>query len=138
MIQSFTFLYAWVFINTELYDKVNLISNPNSIYDQRKREIANKINEERKSRILTSSNGNDLPTKIKVNKDLVNKLQTKFAENGTLMVMPMVPPIMLNQLLMMIVLEMFENPDFEIDEESHEYKQLNPVKSTKRYNHHHS
>ena len=93
------------FINTELYDKVNLISNPNSIYDQRKREIANKINEERKSRILTSSNGNDLPTKIKVNKDLVNKLQTKFAENGTLMVMPMVPPIMLNQLLMMIVLE---------------------------------
>ena len=25
--------------------------------------------------------------------------------------------------------EMFENPDFQVDEESHEYKQLNPVKS---------
>lgn len=120
------------FINTELYDKVNLISNPNSIYDQRKREIANKINEERKSRILTSSNGNDLPTKIKVNKDLVNKLQTKFAENGT----PDGNANGATDYVESIVnddrfREMFENPDFEIDEESHEYKQLNPVKSTK-------
>lgn len=63
---------------------------------------------------------------------MVNKLQTKFAENGT----PDGNANGATDYVESIVnddrfREMFENPDFEIDEESHEYKQLNPVKSTK-------
>lgn len=105
------------FIDVELYDKVNLISNPNSLRDQREREIKKKIEQERESRIR--STGGIKNTKIKVNKDLVNKLQEKIGGD--------IAETVINDDRFK---EMFENPDFQVDEESHEYKQLNPVKST--------
>ncbi|WPK23187.1 hypothetical protein PUMCH_000415 [Australozyma saopauloensis] len=101
------------FINTDLYDKVNLIANPNSYRDQREREIRKKIEKERESRIRTTGAAAAKASKIKVNKELADKLtqgseavDDRFAE-------------------------LFENPDFMIDQESHEYKQMNPVQSTK-------
>lgn len=106
------------FIDTELYDKVNLIANPNSYQDQREREIRKRIEKERESRIR--STGAITNTKIKVNKDLASKLQDKKGSTDA--------ETVINDDRFK---EMFENPEFAIDEQSHEYKQLNPVKSTK-------
>ncbi|KAF7583502.1 Ribosome biogenesis protein ENP2 [Clavispora lusitaniae] len=103
------------FINTELYDKVNLIANPNSFKDQREREIRKKIEKERESRIR--STGAVTNTKIKVNKELAEKLQEKPGNDD-----------LVNDDRFK---ELFENPDFAVDEQSHEYKQLNPVRATK-------
>lgn len=105
------------FINTELYDKVNLIANPNSYRDQRDREIKKRIEKERESRIR--STGAITNTKIKVNKDLVDKLAKKSGNEET-------EKIVNDDRFK----EMFENPEFQIDKESHEYKQLNPVQSS--------
>lgn len=103
------------FINTELYDKVNLIANPNSYRDQREREIRKKIEKERESRIR--SNGSSGKSKIKVNQDLASKLLDKQGSSDVV-----------NDDRFK---ELFENPDFAVNEESLEYKQLNPVKATK-------
>lgn len=103
------------FINTELYDKVNLIANPNSFQDQREREIRKKIEKERESRIR--STGAVTKTKIKVNKELADKLQDKPGNSDVV-----------NDDRFA---ELFENPDFAVDEQSHEYKQLNPVRAVK-------
>ncbi|ODV78324.1 essential nucleolar protein 2 [Suhomyces tanzawaensis NRRL Y-17324] len=106
------------FIDTELYDKVNLIANPNSYRDQRERDIKKQIEKERESRIR--STGAVTNTKIKVNKDLATKIQSKSGDS--------VAEGIINDDRFS---EMFSNPDFAIDEQSHEYKQLNPVQSTK-------
>lgn len=99
------------FINTELYEKVSLIANPNSYRDQREREIRKKIEKERESRIRTTGAANS--SKIKVNKDLHEKLEGRNVASDDRFA------------------ELFENPEFAVDEESHEYRQLNPVRSTK-------
>lgn len=108
------------FINTELYDKVNLIANPNSYKDEREREIKKRIEKERESRIRTT--GAIKNTKIKVNKDLVEKLTKKSGSKVT-------EGIVNDDRFK----EMFENPEFQVDKESFEYKQLNPVESTTDY-----
>lgn len=102
------------FIDTELYDKVNLIANPNSYEDQRDRAIRKKIEQERESRIR--STGAVAKAKHKVNQVLADKLEDK--QNNDAVTDDRFK-------------ELFENPDFAIDEESHEYKQLNPVRATK-------
>lgn len=105
------------FIDSELYDKVNLIANPNSVAEEREREIRKRIEKERESRIR--STGALTNTKIKVNKEYVGHLQNKLgsetAEN------------VVNDDRFK---EMFEDPRFQIDQESHDYKQLNPVSSS--------
>ncbi|KAG7887864.1 hypothetical protein KL936_003882 [Ogataea polymorpha] len=106
------------FIDTELYDKVNLIANPNAIQDQREREIKKRVEKERESRIR--STGAISNTKIKVNKDYATKLGQKLGSETAEQVV--------NDDRFK---EMFEDPMFQIDEESHDYKQLNPVKGSK-------
>ncbi|CUM65049.1 uncharacterized protein PRCAT00002669001 [Priceomyces carsonii] len=106
------------FIDTELYDKVNLIANPNSYREQREREIKKRIEKERESRIR--STGTISNTKIKINKDLAGKLQDKKGSAAA--------EAVINDDRFK---EVFENPDFAVDEESHEYRQLNPVKVSK-------
>lgn len=105
------------FIDTELYDKVNLIANPNSFRDDREREIKKRIEKERESRIR--STGAVTNTKLKVNKDLAGRLQEKQGEQAA--------ESIINDDRFK---ELFENPEFAVDEQSHEYKQLNPVKAT--------
>lgn len=100
------------FINTDLYDKVNLIANPNSYRDQRERDIRKKIEKERESRIRTTGAA-AAKAKAKINKELAEKLSQS------------------NEAVDDRFAELFENPDFLIDQESHEYKQINPVQSTK-------
>ncbi|KAI3406603.2 ENP2 [Candida oxycetoniae] len=107
------------FIDTELYEKVNLIANPNSLRDQRERDIKRKIEKERESRIR--STGAVTNTKIKVNKELASRLQDKVGGD-------MAESVINDDRFK----EMFENPEFQVNEESHEYKQLNPVKSAEK------
>lgn len=103
------------FIDSELYDKINLIANPNSIIDQREREIKKRIEKERESRVQlkkdAASNG-----KAKVNQEYAEKLQGKY-ENSNILEDDRFK-------------EVFQDPAFAIDVESHDYKQLNPVQST--------
>ena len=106
------------FINTELYDKVALISNPNSYRDEREREIRRRIEKERESRIRTT--GAVTKTKVKVNKILVDKLSEKRGDK--------VAGKVLDDDRFK---EMFEDDAFQVDEEDYDYKQLNPVKSAR-------
>lgn len=109
------------FIDNELYDKVNLIANPNSFRDEREREIRKRIEKERESRIR--STGAVTNTKLKVNKDLAGRLQERQGDQAAESV--------INDDRFK---ELFENPEFAVDEQSHEYKQLNPVRSTTQNN----
>lgn len=104
------------FIDNELYDKVNLIANPNSMQEEREREIRKRIEQERESRIRSS--GTITNTKVKVNKEYVGQLQNKL---GTETAETVVNDDRFK--------EMFEDPRFQIDEDNHDYKQLNPVAS---------
>lgn len=104
------------FIDNELYDKVNLIANPNSYQDQREREIKKRIEKERESRIR--STGGISNTKVKVNKDLATRLSSKQGIEEA-------EKIVNDDRFK----ELFENPEFAVDEQSHEYKQLNPVQT---------
>lgn len=102
------------FISTELFDRVNLIANPNSYRDEREREIRKRVERERESRIRTT--GAVSNTKVRVNKDLAEKIGKK---SGSAVAESVVNDDRFK--------EMFENPEFQIDTEAHDYKQLNPV-----------
>ncbi|CDR46392.1 CYFA0S23e00562g1_1 [Cyberlindnera fabianii] len=102
------------FLKTELYDKFNLAANPDSFKDMREREVRKRIDKERESRIRTT--GAVQNTKLKVNKDLADKILKKSGADAA-------EEVVNDDRFA----EMFENPDFQIDVESHDYKQLNPV-----------
>ncbi|SCV04144.1 LAMI_0H13762g1_1 [Lachancea mirantina] len=106
------------FINTELYDKVSLIANPNSYRDEREREIKQRIAKERESRIRTS--GAVQKPKVKVNKELVDRLSQKRGEK-------VADSLLTDDRFA----EMFEDEQFAVDEDNYDYKQLNPVKTSK-------
>lgn len=106
------------FINTELYDKVSLIANPNSYKDEREREIRRRIEKERESRIRAS--GAVQKPKVKINKDLVDKLSQKRGDK-------VADKVLADDRFK----EMFEDEDFQVDEGDYDYKQLNPVKSAR-------
>lgn len=106
------------FINTELYDKVSLIANPNSYKDEREREIRRRIEKERESRIR-SSGAVTKPT-VKVNKSLIDKLSQKRGDK-------VAEKVLTDDRFA----EMFEDADFQVNEDDYDYKQLNPVKSAK-------
>ncbi|GME66562.1 unnamed protein product [Ambrosiozyma monospora] len=100
------------FINTDLYDKIQLIANPNALQDERDREIRKRIESERESRIRTTS------SKVKVNKEYADKLEKKMGSEA-------VKDVMQDDRFK----DMFEDPRFQIDVDSHDYRQLNPVAS---------
>ncbi|EJS43533.1 enp2p [Saccharomyces arboricola H-6] len=106
------------FINTELYDKVSLIANPDAYKDEREREIRRRIEKERESRIRSS--GAVQKPKVKVNKSLVDKLSHKRGDK-------VAGKVLTDDRFK----EMFEDEDFQVDEEDYDFKQLNPVKSIK-------
>lgn len=106
------------FINTELYDKVALIANPTAYQDEREREIRRRIEKERESRIRTS--GAVKKTKIKINKSLADRISQKRGDSAA-------EKVLTDDRFK----EMFEDEDFQVDEDAYDYKQLNPVKSAK-------
>lgn len=84
------------FIDQRLYDEARLIANPFEAHDHREREIRKRIEKDRQSRIRTVGQG------VKVNKRYTEQkehLDDRFKA-------------------------MFEDPEFQIDENSFEYKLL--------------
>ncbi|XBW36094.1 hypothetical protein QEN19_001670 [Hanseniaspora menglaensis] len=109
------------FIDNNLYEKLCLITNPDKLKDSREKEIRKKIDQERESRIkqtLVMEDGR--VDKVKVNKNLLGKLSNKRGEKVAQAVLQD------NRFA-----EMFADEDFQVDEEDYDFKQLNPVRSTK-------
>ncbi|QLG71510.1 hypothetical protein HG535_0B05520 [Zygotorulaspora mrakii] len=106
------------FINTELFDKVSLIANPDAYKDEREREIRRRIEKERESRIRTS--GVSKKSTIKINKSLAEKLSQKRGDKAA-------EKLLSDDRFK----EMFENEEFQVNEDDYDYKQLNPVKSAR-------
>jgi ribosome biogenesis protein ENP2 len=88
------------FVDQRLYEQAKLITDPFAHREYREREIKKKIERERESRIRTSG------PKVKVNKSFANE-QAEVMEDDRFKAM-------------------FEDPEFEIDENSFEYKLLHP------------
>ncbi|KAK9479100.1 WD40-repeat-containing domain protein [Lipomyces japonicus] len=139
------------FIDIRLYEQARLISNPFAYQEHREREIRKKIDKERESRIRTSSK-----LGVKVNKSLADKLakatekKAKKAErearykarkaaeasgeaNDGQQDFENEPDERQTDagLIDNRFQNAFEDPDFEVDENTVEFQQLNPTKSTK-------
>ncbi|KAI0014782.1 WD repeat protein [Xylariomycetidae sp. FL0641] len=100
------------FVASKLYDQARLIANPYAVEEERAKRIKEKVEKQRASRIR----GNK---KVKVNQKLVDKLlkrQEKRAEVDTNA--GVLGDDRFNRL--------FEDDEFKIDENSHEFRALNP------------
>lgn len=130
------------FVAQKLYEEARLISNPDLWQEQRAKSIAEKINKERESRIRGSKK-----VAVKVNRKLAERMLEKQEEqerrrakrvlkqggdddmlDRSTTAAPAVeettqPAGVLNDPRFA---KMFEDPDFEIDEHTREYQQLNP------------
>ncbi len=94
------------FVDRRLHDKAKSLTNPFAFEEYRKKRIREKMEEETQSRVRP-------PTELlpKVNKELAKKLID--ADSGKLLADNRFGA-------------MFQNPDFQIDEESEQYRLLNP------------
>ncbi|KAA8906868.1 hypothetical protein TRICI_005052 [Trichomonascus ciferrii] len=99
------------FIHKDLYDRAKGIANPFAYREHREQEIRRKIEKERESRIRTAGGGSQ---KVKVNKDLAAELDKK----------------QLNDHVDDRFKDMFENPEFEIDQSTSMYRFMHPEKRT--------
>lgn len=100
------------FVASKLYEQARLIANPFAFEEERAKRIKEKVEKERASRIR----GNK---KVKVNQRLVDKLLKKQEKRA------IVDPnagILGDERFS----RMFENEEFQIDENSREFKALNP------------
>ena len=105
------------FIDFRLYEKAKLISNPFEYVEHRQKQIASKIDKERESRIRSSK-------KTKVNNTLANRLLAKeelARAKGEKIETSAVEDSRFKGA--------FNDADFVIDEESHEFNILNPTRS---------
>lgn len=107
------------FIDIRLYHKAKSIAEPFAFEEYRKKRIQDKIEEERANRVRLKK----LP---KVNRSLAEKLidETKDAKKQTVKTSDVSNPLGDDRFS-----AMFSNPDFQVDEESEEYKLLHPVMS---------
>ncbi|ORZ12940.1 WD40-repeat-containing domain protein [Lobosporangium transversale] len=117
------------FIDLRLYEKAKAIANPFAYADYREREAKEKLAKEAGSRIRATMK---LP---KVNKQLATKMmldeakaRRKAAASGD----GALPEAATEggALKDSRFADLFTNPDFQVDEDTNEYKLLNPVKST--------
>ncbi|XP_028352431.1 nucleolar protein 10 isoform X2 [Physeter macrocephalus] len=118
------FLRAYMhgfFMDIRLYHKVKLMVNPFAFEEYRKDKIRQKIEETRAQRVQLKK----LP---KVNKELALKLMEEEEEKQKSTWKKKVkslPNILTDDRFKV----MFENPDFQVDEESEEFRLLNPLVS---------
>lgn len=96
------------FIDMRLYEQARLISNPYAYREHREREIKKRIDKERESRIRSNTN----VSKVKVNKTLAKEIVDKSEGD---------------QVIDSRFSQIFEDPEFEIDENSYEYRLLHPT-----------
>lgn len=96
------------FIDMRLYEQAKLITNPFAYREHRQREIKKRIEKERESRIRNSTSH-----KVKVNRQLAKEL---VDQNGS-------QPELIDDRFKAI----FNDPEYEIDENSAEFKLLHPT-----------
>ncbi|XP_029396769.1 nucleolar protein 10 [Mus pahari] len=118
------FLRAYMhgfFMDIRLYHKVKLMVNPFAYEEYRKDKIRQKIEETRAQRVQLKK----LP---KVNKELALKLieEEEEKQKSTLKKKVKSLPNILTDDRFKV---MFENPDFQVDEDSEEFRLLNPLVS---------
>ncbi|XP_060089916.1 nucleolar protein 10 [Heteronotia binoei] len=109
------------FMDIRLYHKVKMMVNPFAYEEYRKEKIRQKIEEARAQRVQLKK----LP---KVNKELALKLIEEGEENlqsGRRKKQKKTPSILTDDRFKV----MFENPDFQVDEKSEEFRLLNPLVS---------
>ncbi|KAK9465318.1 WD40-repeat-containing domain protein [Lipomyces arxii] len=139
------------FIDMRLYEQARLISNPFTYQEHREREIKKRIDKERESRIRTSSKLN-----VKVNKSLAEKLAKSAEKKAKKAVREArmkaraaaaeeadddaeedsdaeveVDVKAKGDRVDSRFSTVFEDPDFEVDENTVEFQQLNPTRSAK-------
>lgn len=96
------------FIDMRLFEQARLITNPFAYREHREREVKKRIEKERESRIRNSTT-----TRVKVNKQLAKELVDQQGDSGEI----------IDERFKAI----FDDPEFEIDENSHEFKLLHPT-----------
>ncbi|KAJ4400996.1 Small ribosomal subunit biogenesis [Didymella pomorum] len=128
------------FVAQKLYEEAKLISNPDMWQEQRAKSIAEKINKERESRIRGNKK-----VSVKVNQALAEKMRAKEEEkerrrakrvlkkggDDDMVDAPAVsapeptdkPAGLLGDARFA---RLFEDEDFEVDEQSHEFQAINP------------
>ncbi|KAJ8387931.1 hypothetical protein AAFF_G00148650 [Aldrovandia affinis] len=110
------------FMDIRLYHKVKTMANPFAYEEYRKDKIRQKIEETRTQRVQIKK----LP---KVNKELAIKLMEEGDEEEELSSRKkkgkVVPSILSDNRFKV----MFENPDYQVDEQSEEFRLLNPIVS---------
>ncbi|XP_047201735.1 nucleolar protein 10 [Girardinichthys multiradiatus] len=110
------------FMDIRLYHKVKTMANPFAYEEYRKDKIRQKIEESRTQRVQVQK----LP---KVNKELALKLMEEGDEEAELASRKKkgkaLPSILGDDRFTV----MFENPDFQVDEQSEEFRLLNPIVS---------
>ena len=130
------------FVAQKLYEEARLISNPDLWQEQRAKSIAEKINKERESRIRGNKK-----VAVKVNRKLAEKMLErqeeqerrrakrvlkKGGDDDMLLDAASAAPAVEEPVKADGVLndprfaKMFEDPEFEIDEHTREFQQLNP------------
>lgn len=128
------------FVAQKLYEEARLISNPDLWQEQRAKSIAEKINKERESRIRGSKK-----VAVKVNRKLAERMLEKQEEqerrrakrvlkNGGDDDMVQAAPAAQDDAVKPAAgvlndprfAKLFEDPEFEIDEQTREFQQLNP------------
>ncbi|KAM6979798.1 nucleolar protein 10 [Aplochiton taeniatus] len=108
------------FMDIRLYHKVKTLTNPFAYEEYRKDKIRQKIEESREQRVHVKK----LP---KVNKELALKLIEAGDNNRVLAAKKgKVQASILNDDRFQV---MFENPDYQVDEQSEEFRLLNPIVS---------
>ncbi|XP_074650381.1 nucleolar protein 10-like [Tubulanus polymorphus] len=110
------------FLDMRLYHKAKSIVEPFAYDDYRKQKIREKIDKQRSNRVIVKK----LP---KVNKALAAKLLVEEQDVPQTKKQKKQAQAASNLLKDSRFTAMFENPDFEVDTESAEYKLLNPVVS---------
>ncbi|XP_028294381.1 nucleolar protein 10 [Gouania willdenowi] len=110
------------FMDIRLYHKVKSMANPFAYEEYRKDKIRQKIEESRTQRVQVKA----LP---KVNKDLALKLMEEGDEEAEAAARKKkgkaLPSILGDDRFKV----MFENPDYQVDEQSEDYRLLNPIVS---------
>ncbi|PVU88790.1 hypothetical protein BB559_005396 [Furculomyces boomerangus] len=130
------------FIDLRLYERAKAVANPFAYDEYRSNQIQNKIHKQRESRIRTAAN---LP---KINKKLAmrllddkgtqneeeNETNDEFGTTDTKKLSKSKEKAKMadNLLKDSRFAELFANPEFEVDEESTEYKLLHPTESLKK------
>uniref|UniRef100_A0A3B3BR10 Nucleolar protein 10 n=1 Tax=Oryzias melastigma TaxID=30732 RepID=A0A3B3BR10_ORYME len=110
------------FMDIRLYHKVKTMANPFAYEEYRKDKIHQKIEDSRARRVHV----NKLP---KVNKELALKLMEERNEDAEMASQTKKEKTMPSILGDDRFKRMFENPDYQVDEQSEEFRLLNPIVS---------